>query len=155
LERRRLEIEQLERREKRLREQIDTSSAREEADREETLRRAREIVAAAEEDRAAASSQPEALRSPLVARPARLREIRHARTRTTPGAAERAVELASARDLIDQREGQRAATAAEHERTRAALTRAESDLLAARHDLRLCQLHLDKLCTAHDDLVED
>jgi len=155
LERRRLEIEQLERREKRLREQLQAAGARSEADREETLRHAREIVQAAEEDRAAAAAELEAMRGALVAEQARLLEIQHERKRATQGAAERAAELASTREVMGQLEASRAATAAELERTRAALTQAESDLLASQHDLRLSQAHLDKLCNAHDDMVED
>lgn len=149
------EIDLVAARERRLREQMETVAARANADREETLTLAREMVQSAEEARFAVVEEMETLRAALAAEQARLIEIQHERSLATQGAAERDAELARARQIIEQLEASRASTAAELARTRAALTHTESELLSAQHEYQLAQVQIEKLCAAHDDMVED
>lgn len=155
LERQRVEVESNERRELRLREELREVTARAEADREETVRRAQEMVQAAERARAAANAELEAIRSALSNDKARLHQIQAEQVRAEQGVAEREAALSSAQGIIQQLEASRAAAAAEAETARAQLAETESKLWALQHELRLAQRQLDKLCTAHDDLVED
>ena len=155
LERQRVETESNERRELRLREELREVTARAEADREETVRRAQEMVQVAERARAAANAELEAIRSALSNDKARLHQIQAEHVRAEQGVAEREAALSSAQGIIRQLEASRAAAAAEAETARAQLAETESKLWALQHELRLAQRQLDKLCTAHDDLVED
>jgi hypothetical protein len=104
------------------------------------------MVQAAEQARAAVSAELESLRAAASSDRTRLME---------EGAAERAAELATAHETIAELESARAAAAIEFERTRTRLSEIEHELLAAQHENRLAQRQLDKLCTVHDDLVED
>jgi hypothetical protein len=142
----RIESEAREKRERRLQEELSAVATRADADREETVRRAQEMVQAAEQARAAVSAELEALRASASSDRTRLME---------EGAAERAAELATAHETIAELESARASAAIEFERTRTRLSEIEHELLAVQHENRLAQRQLDKLCTAHDDLVED
>jgi hypothetical protein len=142
----RTENEAREKRERRLQEELSAVAARADADREETVRRAQEMVQAAEQTRAAVSAELEQLRtSASVDRTTLIEE----------GASARAAELATAQETIAELESARAAAAIEFERTRARLAEIEHELLAVQHEHRVAQRQLDKLCTVHDDLVED
>lgn len=152
---RRAEIELLQGRERRLREQMETIAARAHTDREETLRLAREMVQSAEEARFAVVEEMETLRAALAAEQSRLVEIQHERARASQGAAAAEVELSRARQIIEQLESSRAGAAAELARARTSLVRTESELLAAQHEYQLAQVQIEKLCAAHDDMVED
>jgi hypothetical protein len=142
----RIESEAREKRERRLQEELSAVAARADADREETVRRAQEMVQAAEQARAAVSAELEQLRAAASTDRTKLIE---------EGASVRAAELATAHETIAELESARAAAAIEFDRTRARLTEIEHELLAVQHEHRLAQRQLDKLCTAHDDLVED
>jgi CheY-like chemotaxis protein len=152
---RRAEIEVLQGRERRVREQMETVAARAHTDREETLRLAREMVQSAEEARFAVVEEMETLRAALAAEQSRLVEIQHERARATQGAVAAEVELERARQIIEQLETSRANAAAELARARTSLVRTESELLAAQHEYQLAQVQIDKLCAAHDDMIED
>lgn len=154
-ERRRAEIGMLEGRTRRLREQMDAAAARADADREKTLSLAREMVQSAEEARVAVVGEMESLRATLAAEQARLDETQHERARATQGVAELEADLTHARQIIEQLEASRAGAAAELARARATLVHTEGDLLAVQHAHQLAQAQLDKLCAAHDEMVED
>jgi CheY-like chemotaxis protein len=155
LERRRSDLELLAARERRLREQMEAVAARATTDREETLRLAREMVQSAEEARFAVVEEMETLRAALAAEQARLVDIQHERARATQGEAELEAELTGARQIIEQLEASRASAAAELARARAALVHIEGELLAAQHEYQLAQVQIDRLCSAHDDMIED
>jgi CheY-like chemotaxis protein len=155
LERRRTDLDLLAARERRLREQMEAVAARATTDREETLRLAREMVQSAEEARFAVVEEMDTLRSALAAEQARLVEIQHERARATQGEAELEAELNSARQIIEQLETSRASAAAELARQRTTLLHTESELLSAQHEYQLAQVQIDKLCSAHDDMIED
>ena len=149
------EIDLLAARERRLREQMETVAARANADREETLKLAREMVQSAEEARFAVVEEMETLRSALAAEQARLVEIQHERTRATQGAAERDAELARAHQIVEQLEASRASASAELARARTTLMNTENELLSSQHEYQLAQVQIEKLCGAHDDMIED
>ena len=151
----RAEFDLMTARERRVREQMEASSARAHADREETLRLAREMVQAAEEARLAIVNEVDRLRSSLANEHATLVEIQHERSQATQGAAALEGELVRARQMLEQLEASRAGTAGELSLTRASLVHTEGELLAAQHEYQLAQVQLNKLCSAHDDLVED
>jgi CheY-like chemotaxis protein len=155
LERRRAEIGMLEGRTRRLREQMDAAATRHDADREKTLRLAREMVQSAEEARVAVVGEMESLRAALAAEQARLDETQHERARATQGVAELEADLAHARQIIEQLEASRAGAAAELARSRTTLVQTEGDLLAVQHAHQLAHAQLEKLCAAHDEMVED
>lgn len=155
VDRRRAEADLLTTRERRLREQMESIAARAHADREETLRLAREMVQSAEEARLAVVEEIDQVRAALAAAQASLAEIRQERAQATQGVAEREAELTRMRETIEQLEASRATAVAELGRARASLVQTESDLLAAQHEYQLAQVQIDKLCSAHDDLVED
>jgi len=151
----RAEFDLMTARERRVREQMEASSARAHADREETLRLAREMVQAAEEARLAIVNEVDRLRSSLANEHATLVEIQHERSQATQGAAALEGELVRARQMLEQLEASRAGTAGELSLTRASLVHTEGELLAAQHEYQLAQVQLNKLCSAHDDLIED
>jgi chromosome segregation ATPase len=151
LERQRVEARVREKREQRLQEELHGVATRADADREETVHRAQEIVQAAECARAAAAAELETLRASLSSDRARLEQMRAEQERVEQGVAQREAALAN----VTQLETSRATAAAELERTRARLAETETELLTVQHEHRLAQRQLDKLCTAHDDLVED
>jgi chromosome segregation ATPase len=153
--RQRAELETLERREQRLRDELLSVAARADTDREDTVRRAQEMVQAAEQARAAATAELESLRATLAGDRARLLQMEAEHERAEQGAAEQEAALASVRTVVDRLEQSRAATVADLERARASLAQSEGELLAARHEFGLAHRQLDRLCTAHDDLVED
>jgi CheY-like chemotaxis protein/chromosome segregation ATPase len=155
LERQRVEAAVREKREQRLQEELHAVTARADADREETVRRAQEMVQAAEAARATTTAELEALRASISSERARLMAIKAEQERVEQGVAEREAALAHARGNVDQIEVSRAGAVAELERTRTRLSETETELLTVQHELRLAQRQLDKLCTAHDDLVED
>ena len=155
LERHQKEAELLAARQRRLREQMEAATARANADREETLRLAREMVQSAEDARLAIVDEMEQLRAALAAEQAHVVEIQHERTRVTQGAAEREAELARTRHTLEQLETSRTTAASELARARAKLVQTESELLASQHEYQLAQAHIDRLCSAHDELVED
>ncbi|MGH7895553.1 MAG: hypothetical protein ACREQL_12855 [Candidatus Binatia bacterium] len=125
-----------------------------EAEREETLRLARESVQTAEEARARAVAELETVRATLAAEQRRLVDIQHDRAQATQGAAEREADLVRARAVIAQLEASRAETAAELERARATLARNESEILDSQHEYQLAQVLIEKVSGGHDDLVE-
>jgi chromosome segregation ATPase len=151
LERQRVEAEARDRREQRLQDELRAISSRADADREDTVRRAQEMVQAAEQARAALGGELEAMRASISTDRARLLEIEAEHEK----AVERDAALAAARTMIDDLEAALAARAAEFERTRTRLTETEHELLQTQHDLGTVQRQAEKLCTAHDDLVED
>jgi chromosome segregation ATPase len=151
----RVEAEVRERREQRLQEELRAIAARADADREETVRRAQDMVQAAEGARAAVTAELEALRGSLSTDRARLVQIEAAHEKVEQGVAEREAALETARTTITQLEAARATLATEFERTRSRLTETERELLATQHEHGLAQRQLDRLCTAHDDLIED
>jgi CheY-like chemotaxis protein len=155
LERRRVEGELLATRERRVREQMESVAARAHADREETLRLARDMVQSAEEARLAVVDEMDRLRAALAAEQASLVEVEQERALVSQDAAQREADLARARQMIEQLETSRTNANAELARARARLVETESELLAAQHEYQLAQVQIDKLCSAHDDLVED
>ena len=155
LERMRVEAQARERREQRLQDELKALGARADSDREDTVRRAQEMVQAAEEARAAATAELEAVLAAQHADRTRLSQIETEQEQVEREYAERDAALASARATVAQLEGTRAALAAELERTRSRLSDTETELLAVQHEHGLGQRQLEKLCTAHDDIVED
>jgi chromosome segregation ATPase len=151
LERQRIEGETRERREQRLQEELRAVSARADVDREDTVRRAQEMVQAAEQARAAIGAELEAMRAAVSNDRVRQLEIEAEHEK----AAERDAALATARGVIEELEAALAARATEFERTRARLTETEQELLRTQHDLGTVQRQAEKICTVHDDLVED
>jgi hypothetical protein len=131
------------------------SPRRANADREETLQLARDMVQSAEDARFAVVEELESLRAALAAEQARLVEVQQERVRVSQGAAERDAELAHARQMIEQLEASRASGAAELARTRTALVRVEGEVLATQHEYQLAQVQIERLCSAQDDMVED
>jgi DNA-binding response OmpR family regulator len=155
LERRRAEGELLATRERRVREQMEAVAARAHADREETLRLARDMVQSAEDARLAVVDEMDSLRAALADEQASLLEVQHERALVSQDAAQREAELGRARQMIEQLEASRLNANGELARARAKLVETESELLAAQHEYQLAQVQIDKLCSAHDDLVED
>jgi CheY-like chemotaxis protein len=155
LARRRAEGELLATRERRLREQMESVAARAHTDREETLRLARDMVQSAEDARLAVVDEMDRLRAALAAEQASLVEIEQERAIVTQDAAVREAELGRARQMIEQLEASRLNANGELARARAKLVETESELLAAQHEYQLSQVQIDKLCSAHDELVED
>jgi CheY-like chemotaxis protein len=155
LERQRVEIEARERREQRLQEELQTIAARADTDREETLRRAQEMVQAAEQARSTAYAELEATRGAVSNDRVRLMHIEAEHSKVAQSAAEREAELTAAHAAIARLESARSAMATEVERTRARLTETERELLQTQHELQVLRNQADKLCTAHDDLVEE
>ena len=153
--RHRVEAEARERREQRLQEELSAVASRADADREETVRRAQDMVQSAEEARAAVTAELEALRASLSTDRARLHQFEAEQEKVEQGVAEREAALAAAHEMIEGLESARASMAAEFERARTRLTDTERELLAAQHENGLAQRQLDRLCTAHDDLIED
>src|SRR5262249_33055003 len=109
----------------------------------------------AEEARLAVVDEMDQLRAALAAEQASLVEVKYEQARVTQGAVEREVELARSRQTVEQLEASRATATAELTRARASLVRTEGELLAAQHEYQLAQVQIDKLCSAHDELVED
>jgi hypothetical protein len=109
------------------------------------------MVQAAEEARAALGAELEAMRASVSNDRTRLLEIEAEHEKV----AERDAALAAARSMVEELETALAARVAEFERTRARLTETEQELLRTQHDLGTVQRQAEKLCTAHDDLVED
>ncbi len=151
LDRQRVEADARDRREQRLQEDLRAITSRADADREDTVRRAQEMVQAAEEARAALGAELETMRASTSTDRARLLEIEAEHEKV----AERDAALAAARSMVEELETALAARAAEFERTRTRLAETEQELLRTQHDLGTVQRQAEKLCTAHDDLVED
>jgi hypothetical protein len=155
IERHRVEAEARERREQRLQEELRAVSTRADVDRDETVRRAQEMVEAAEAARAAATAELEAVRASFSSDRARLLQMQAEHEKVEQGVTEREAALETANAMIAQLEATRASIAADGERARARLAETESELLAVRNELGLAQRQLDRLCTAHDDLIDD
>jgi CheY-like chemotaxis protein len=155
LERLRVESEARARREERLQEELRAVAARADADREETVRRAQDMVQSAEQARALVTAELATVRGSLSNDRARLLSVEADREKTKQGFAERDAALASAKAMIVELEAARAAAAGEFDSTRTRLTETERELLAVQHELGTARRQLDKLCTTHDDLVED
>ncbi len=151
MDRLRLEAETRDRREQRLQAELHAISTRADADREDTVRRAQDMVQAAEQARAALGAELEAMRASVSSDRTRLLEIEAEHEKF----AERDAALAAARAMVDELEATLGARAAEFERTRAQLAETEQELLRTQHDLGTARRQAENLCTAHDDLVED
>jgi len=130
-------------------------AARADADREETVRRDQDMVQSAEQARALVTAELATVRGSLSNDRARLLSVEADREKTEQGFAERDAALASAKAMIAELEAARAAAAGEFDSTRTRLTETERELLSVQHELGTARRQLDKLCTTHDDLVED
>jgi hypothetical protein len=154
LGRERLERERVERREQRAWEELRAVDTRASAEREETVRRAQEMVGNAEAARAAAAAELEELRQALTRERVRLIDA-DAREPAKPTSPARDAALEEALRLAEGLQADLAATTAELQRTQEQIGAMEREQLAMQHELQLAQRHLVKLSTAHDDLTED
>jgi hypothetical protein len=129
--------------------------ARANADREETLQLARDMVQSAEDARFAVVEELESLRAALAAE-----QARSARCSRNASASRRAPPSATPSSrapakMIEQLETSRASGAAELARTSHGTRSRRRRGLATQHEYQLAQVQIERLCSAQDDMVED